>query len=107
MDNIIILNICVIFLVIFLVVSMLVIQKLNKFIEILEKMANDERQGATIRRTGCSKLVDTPSEKPISKIGKIGKVAELPPETIAPNLKKPPRPIGGFGFKVGDAQSDT
>jgi hypothetical protein len=101
MDNVIILNICVIF----LVVSMLVIQKLNKLIEILEKMAeNDERgQGVAVRRTEYS----TSIEKPISKIGKIGKVAELPPEAIAPNLKKPPRPAGGFGSRVGDVKSDT
>lgn len=27
------------------------------------------------------------------------KVAELPPEVIAPSIKKPPRPKGGFGRK--------
>jgi hypothetical protein len=28
-------------------------------------------------------------------------VGELPPEIIAPSLKKPPRPEGGFGSRVG------
>jgi predicted Holliday junction resolvase-like endonuclease len=105
MDNVIILNICVIFLVIFLVVSMLVIQKLNKMIEILERTVKDDerRKGTTARRTSHSEPVNTPSKKSTT----IGKVAELPPEIIAPNLKKPPRPAGGFGSRVGDAQSDT
>lgn len=28
------------------------------------------------------------------------KVEELAPEVVAPNIKKPPRPPGGFGSKV-------
>lgn len=37
----------------------------------------------------------------------IGKpqVGELAPETIAPNLRKPPRPAGGFGRRVGEPNS--
>jgi len=106
MGDTIVLNVCVIFLVIFLVFSMLVIQKLNKIIEILEKMVKDDerRKGTTTRQARYSEPIDTSSEKPTSKFNK---VAELPPEIIAPNLKKPPRPAGGFGSRVSDTQSDT
>lgn len=34
-------------------------------------------------------------------------VGELPPEVIAPSLKKPPRPQGGFGSRVGKSDGDT
>ena len=106
MDSIIVLNICVIFLIIFLVFSMLVIQKLNKIIEILERMVKDDerRKGVTVRQAGYSEPVNTPSKKSVTKINK---VAELSPEIIAPNLRKPPRPAGGFGSRVSDTQSDT
>ena len=106
MDNsIIILNVYVIFLIMFLIFSMLVIQKLNKMIEILERTVKDDerRKGTTARRTSHSEPINTPSKKSTT----ISKVAELPPEIIAPNLKKPPRPAGGFGSRVSDTQSDT
>lgn len=106
MGDIITINVCVIFLIIFLVFSMLVIQKLNKIIEILERTVKDDGRGkgATVRQTGYSEPVNTPSEKSTTRIDK---VAELPPEIIAPNLRKPPRPAGGFGSRVSDTQSDT
>jgi hypothetical protein len=106
MHDLIVLNICVISLIIFLVFSMLMVQKLNKIIEILERVAknNERRKGSTARQTGYSEPTNTPSEKAI--VG-INEVAELPPEVIAPNLKKPPRPAGGFGSRVGDVKSDT
>lgn len=34
-------------------------------------------------------------------------VETLPPEIIAPKLKKPPRPPGGFGSRTGQTKRDT
>jgi len=48
--------------------------------------------------------VDSESTGPSKSKGFDGgttSVQELPPEIVAPNLKKPPRPEGGFGSRVG------
>lgn len=34
-------------------------------------------------------------------------VEDLPPEVIAPSLKKPPRPEGGFGSRVGKVDDSS
>lgn len=35
------------------------------------------------------------------------KVEDLPPDTIAPNIGKPPRPPGGFGSAVGKTHGNS
>jgi hypothetical protein len=54
--------------------------------------------------------VDSESTGPVkSTSGRGGEesVDELPPEILAPSLKKPPRPQGGFGSRVGKSDDGS
>lgn len=70
---------------------------------------------ATIIKHGLKELADAIKERPTSSSAtaaktqhfpgqedskkELKKVGELPPEILAPNFTKPPRPAGGFGSR--------
>ena len=77
---------------------------LNKVLKLLEKHNNlleerDERGqfASPQQKTKYSGATATSSKK---QFVKTREVDELPPEVIAPSLKNPPRPTGGFGSRV-------
>jgi hypothetical protein len=79
-------------------------KRINKIINLLEEC--DERGQFTSPRqkTKYSGATASSSEK---QFVKTKEVDELPPEVIAPSLKNPPRPTGGFGSRVDKDKRDS
>jgi hypothetical protein len=79
-------------------------KQINKIINLLEKHDERGRFTSPQQKAKYSGAIASPSEK---QFVKIKEVDELPPEVIAPSLKNPPRPAGGFGSRVDKNKRDS
>tara|TARA_R110000751_G_scaffold147668_2_gene252287 strand:+ start:1960 stop:2322 length:363 start_codon:yes stop_codon:yes gene_type:complete len=77
-------------------------KRINKIINLLEN--HDGQRQSTSSKAKYSRTTAPSDKKQFIKAKEVG---ELPPEIIAPSLKNPPRPAGGFGARVGKNKRDS
>ena len=76
----------------------------DKIINLLEKRDERGQFASPQQKTKYSGATAPSSEKQFVKTREVN---ELPPEVIAPSLKNPPRPTGGFGSRVDKNKRDS
>ena len=78
--------------------------KIESVTQLLERLLNAWREGSK-----SASVAGQYYSGPIGQGKGSGKleVQELPPEVLAPRLRKPPRPPGGFGSKIMHEVEDT